>query len=164
MVARCQALVLLCLGIPPAASCRGNSPSKAGRNTVASSRELTAIGESLYALELRGARIAFSDSAGGEGAEDLRHTVFASSIVMLRAAIAQDSTDGQAWHWLGEALADRAYLGFGDWDSATAVASVNALQHAQRFLAAGDPIRATNDSLLASESKTVVYLRRKEPR
>jgi len=145
-------------------ACRPSRSPAAANPALTRAQQVAAVGESLFVLELRGAQLAFIDSSGdGEGDEDLARSAFGSSIVMLRQASALDSTNGRAWHWLGEALARKAYRGFGEWDSSTVVEAIGALQQAKRFLAGTDPLRAANDSSLATEQGVLAGILQPSP-
>lgn len=158
-------LGIACLALVSLAACsRGPTlRENTGRGVArpaTRANDLAWVGENLYKLESEGARLAFGDSVG-EGDEDLEHTVFQSSIVILRHAVARDSTNGRAWLWLGEALTSRAYRGFGEWDSTDVAAAVAALGQAKRHLPASDSLSAHADSSLRQESQTLEALRRR---
>lgn len=119
---------------------------------VAADRDLTSdpveIGWKIHQLELSAAAELYGDSTGqSEGAEELRHLLFESSIRVLRAATERDSSNARGWYFLGRTLAARAYRGEGEWSVDDQREAVAALERAVRL--SPSALRPSADSALA---------------
>lgn len=137
-------LVVVIAACQPAVS-ETASPVAASRDTTTDPVE---IGWQIHQLELSAAAQLYGDSTGqSEGAEELRHQLFESSIRVLRAATERDSSSARGWYFLGRALAARAYRGEGEWSVDDQSEAVAALERAARL--SPSSTRQSADSALA---------------
>lgn len=124
--------------------------------TTDTAQRLADIGHHLFELETEAVELAFGEPLSQtEGQEDRYHTLYSSSIAVLREAAHRDSSSAAAWYWLGRALASRAYRGFGEWDRGDQTEAVGALERATRLLGAGAPLLDSALAALARERSTL---------
>jgi hypothetical protein len=119
-------------------------------------QRLADVGHQLLELETEAVELAFGEpSSQTEGRENRYHTLYSSSIAVLREAAHRDSSNATAWYWLGRALANRAYRGFGEWDRGDQTEAVAALEKATRLLGADATLRDSALAALAREQSTL---------
>ena len=117
---------------------------------------LADVGWQIHELEVRAAAELYGDSSGQtEGAEEMRHTLFESSVRVLQGAARRDSTNAQTWFLLARALQDRAYRGEGEWNIPDQRAAVQAFERALSLSAADTQLRTRVDSALADNRETL---------
>jgi hypothetical protein len=158
---RCRIQFSFVAVIIAACSQQSPQPSLSVPFDTASSTRTSEIGTRILELELLAAARLYGDSTGQtEGAEEMRHTLISSSVLVLQAAVQRDSADMDAWLALGTALSNRAYRGEGAWDLPDQRAAVQAIGRARDLARANPPVLARVDSILADERETLRRLER----